>query len=157
MENKQIAAIIQDMGMARLYRHESGMPKFNAQINLEGRNYFAADSTLKFFGSRISSAHETCSGLLFYIIESSFLDYNKTKRGFRYAFFDIFGEAVARLPIDDAFRTSEQARKAMWKELNAFDVAEHYKKALKSIAGRKAIEAEDAQEALKNLQEEITA
>ena len=157
MENNQIAAIIKDMGMVRLYRHESGMPKFNAQINLEGRNYFATDSTLKCFGSRISSAHETCSGLLFYIIESSFLDYNKTKRGFRYAIFDIFGEAVARLPMDDAFRTSDQALKAMWKELNTFDVSEHYKKALKSIAGRKAIEAEDAAQALQQLQEEITA
>ena len=153
MENNQIAAIIKDMGMVRLYRQESYRPKFNAQINLEGRNYFAADSTLKCFGSRISSAHETCSGLLFYIIESSFLDYNKTKRGFRYAIFDIFGEAVARLPIDDAFKTSEQARKAMWKELNAFDVSAHYKKALKSIAGRKAIEAEDAAQALQHLEE----
>jgi len=153
MENNQIAAIIQDMGMARLYKPESYRPKFNAQINLEGRNYFATDSTLKCFGSRITSAHETASGLLFYIIESSFLDYNKTKRGFRYAIFDIFGEAVARLPIDDAFKTSEQARKAMWKELNAFDVSAHYKKALKSIAGRKAIEAEDAAQALQHLEE----
>ena len=153
MENNQIAAIIQDMGMARLYKQESCYPKPNAQINLEGRTYFATDSTLKCFGSRISSAHETCNGLLFYIIESSFLDYNKTKRGFRYAIFDIFGEAVARLPMDDAFRTSEQARKAMWKELNAFDVAEHYKKALSSISKRKAVEAEDAAQALQHLEE----
>ena len=153
MENNQIAAIIKDMGMARLYKHESGMPKFNAQINLEGRTHFATDSSLKYFGSRISSAHETCSGLLFYIIESSFLDYDKTKRGFRYAIFDIFGDAVARLPMDDAFRTGDQALKAMYKELTAFDVSEHYKKALSSIAKRKAIEAEDAAQALQHLEE----
>ena len=156
MENNQIASIIQESGIARLFRHESGIPKVNAQENLRGINHFADESTLRFFGSRISSAHETSSGLLFYIIESSFLDYNKTKRGFRYAIFDIFGESVARPALDEAFSTSEKARKAMYQFLDTFSEAEHYKKALLSIAKRAEIKAENAREAIAQITEDAT-
>ena len=157
METNQIATIIQQSGIASLYGNKSSYPKNNAQLNLEGRTHWASDDNLRFFGCRISSAHETESGLLFYVIESSFLDFHKTKRGFRYAIFDIFGECVARLGMDQAFSTSDKARKAMRTELEAFDTAEHYKKALKSIAKRKQIEADEAREALANLNDEVLA
>jgi len=134
IENDDIAAIINTMGNVSLYGNKSSYPLDNAQLNLEGRTHYATDSSLRYFGSRINSAHETASGLLFYIIESSFLDFAKTKRGFRYAIFDIFGDCVARLDIEAAFKTSEQARKAMYIELNNFDVTAHYARAIESQA-----------------------
>lgn len=157
MENNQIASTIQKLEISSLYGYKSSYPKYNAQQNLDGRTHWASDDNLRFFGCRISSARETESGLLFYVIESSFLDFNKTKRGFRYAIFDIFGECVARLDIDHAFKTSEQARKAMWKELETFNTAEHYKQALDRIAKRADREANRAREALANLTEEALA
>jgi hypothetical protein len=157
MENNQIASTIQKLGIGSLYGNKSSYPKNNAQLNLAGRSHFAEDSTLRYFGSRINSAHETESGLLFYIVESSFLNYDKTERGFRYAIFDIFGTSVARLPVEDALKTSEQARKAMWKELETFDTAEHYKKALDSIAKKADREASQAREAIAQLAEEALA
>lgn len=156
MDNNQIASIIQKSGIARLYDSKSYRAKYNAQMNLEGRTHWASDSNLKFFGCRISSAHEVENGLLFYVVESSFLDFQNTKRGFRYAIFDLFGECVARLDVDHAFSTSAQAKRAMWKELETFDTAEHYRKALQSIANRADKEAERTREALAQLTEEAT-
>jgi hypothetical protein len=157
MENNQIASIIQQLYIASLYGNKSSYPKNNAQLNLEGRTHWASDENLRFFGCRISSAHETESGLLFYVIESSFLDFNKTKRGFRYAIFDIFGECVSRLDMEDAFKTSDQARKAMREALETFDTAEHYKQALERIAKRADKEAERTREALAQLTQEALA
>lgn len=151
IENNDIAAIIQKTGIARLYDNKSYHPKYNAQLNLGGRTHWADDSSLKFFGCRISSAHETASGLLFYVIESSFLDFHNTKRGFRYAIFDLFGECVARLDTDAAFKTSTQARKAMYSELNAFDVAAHYRRALESKTKQIARENAATRDALAQL------
>ena len=148
IENNDIAAIINRMGCVSLYGNKSSYALNNAQLNLEGRTHFASDSSLKYFGSRINSAHETASGLLFYIIESSFLDFDKTKRGFRYAIFDIFGDCVARLDIEAAFKTSEQARKAMYVELNNFDVAAHYTRAIESVAKRAEAKAKQYRETL---------
>ena len=157
MENNQIASIIQKMGIAQLYGNKSSYTKNNAQLNLEGRTHWADDSNLKFFGCRISSAHETASGLLFYVIESSFTNYDKTTRGFRFAIFDIFGEVIARQSMDEAFKTSDKARKAMWATLESFDIAEHYTKALKSIAKRANQESLQALSAIDQITEEATA
>ena len=157
MELNEIAKIINRTGFARLYDNKSSYAKNNAQLNLAGRTHFAEDSTLRYFGSRINSAHETASGLLFYIVESSFLDFNKTKRGFRYAVFDIFGTSIARLDIEKAFKTSEQARKAMWAELNEFDTQAHYAKTLEEIAVRADRKAKEAREIVSQLAEEALA
>ena len=96
MENNELAKIISNLNLG-LFGHKSSDPKYNAQENLAGRSYFATDDTLKFFGSRISRSSHTCSGLLFYVVESSYLDMRKTKRGFRYAIFDLFGHEVAQI------------------------------------------------------------
>lgn len=157
MESKQIADTIQRLGIARLYDSKSYRAKYNAQLNLEGRTHWASDSNLKFFGCRISSAHETENGLLFYVVESSFLDFQNTKRGFRYAIFDIFGECVARLDVDHAYSTSAQAKKAMYQKLDSFNTVEHYKQALERIVKRADREAEKTREALAQFKEEALA
>ena len=144
MENNDIATIIQKSGFASLYSNKSSYAKPNAQENLEGRSYFATDSTLKYFGARINSAHHTASGLLFFIVESSFLDMQKTKRGFRFHLFDIFGEEIGKQELDQAVRTSEQARKAGYSFLDQFDLTAHYARKLESIARKADKQAQEA-------------
>lgn len=157
MELNDLASIINRAGFAQLYDNKSSDPKNNAQLNLEGRNYFATDSALRSFGSRINSAHPTASNLLFYVVESSFLDWQKTKRGFKFAVFDIFGDCVARLPIEEAVSTSEKARKAMYSFLNSFDVVQHYAQALESIARNAEKEANQARDIAHRITEEALA
>lgn len=157
MELNDIAKIINRTGFAQLYDCKSSYAKNNAQLNLAGRTHFAEDSTLRYFGSRINSARACASGLLFYIVESSFLDYEKTKRGFRYAIFDIFGTSIARLPVDEAFKTSEKAYKAVWEEINSFNVEAHYAKTLEEIAVRADRKAQEAREIVSQLTEEALA
>ena len=144
MENNDIALIIQKTGFASLYSNKSSYAKPNAQQNLEGRSYFATDSALKFFGARINSAHQSASGLLFFIVESSFLDMNKTKRGFRFHLFDIFGEEIGKQELDQAVRTSEQAKKAGYSFLDQFDLTAHYARKLESIARKADKQAQEA-------------
>ena len=155
MENNQLAEIIKNQSNVRLFRQESGYPKNNAQMNLAGRTHWSEDSSLHFFGSRINSAHDTSSGLLFYVIESSFTNWEKTKRGFRFHVFDIFGNCVISSPMDMAFKKSEQARKSMYESLNSFNELEHYKEILKNITITKKRELNQIQEILLQLDVEV--
>jgi hypothetical protein len=145
MENNDLATIIQKSGLAELYGNKSSYSKVNAQENLEGKSYFATDSALRFFGARINSAHHTASGLLFFIVESSFLDMQKSKRGFRFHLFDIFGQEIGKQELDQAVKTSEQARKAGYRFLDNFDLAKHYAQKLEDIARKANREASEAQ------------
>lgn len=144
MENNDLALIIQKSGFASLYSNKSSYAKTNAQENLEGLSYFATDSALRYFGARINSAHQSASGLVFFIVESSFLDMNKTKRGFRFHIFDIFGEEIGKQELDQAVRTSEQARKAGYSFLDQFDLTAHYAQKLESIARKADKQAQEA-------------
>ena len=105
----------------RLYRQESGYPKVNAQVNLAGRTHYVDDDTLRFHKSRVISARHTDNGLLFYLVTSDALDYQNTTRGFRYVIFDLFGTVLERTEREQAYRTSAQATKAMWRVLNDVD------------------------------------
>jgi hypothetical protein len=153
MENNEIASIIQKSGFASLYDNKSSYAKNNAQLNLEGRSYFATDSALKFFGARINSAHQSASGLLFFVVESSFLDMQKTKRGFRFHLFDIFGQEIGKQELSEAVKTSEQARKAGYKFIDQFDLIAHYAEKLESIAKKADRQASEAREICAQLTE----
>jgi hypothetical protein len=153
MENNEIASIIQKSGFASLYDNKSSYAKNNAQLNLEGRSYFATDSALKFFGARINSAHQSASGLLFFVVESSFLDMQKTKRGFRFHLFDIFGQEIGKQELSEAVKTSEQARKAGYKFIDQFDLTAHYVEKLESIAKKADKQASEAREICAQLTE----
>ena len=153
MENNDLASLIQKSGFAELYGNKSSYAKVNAQENLEGRSYFATDSAMKFFGARINSAHHTCSGLLFFIVESSFLDMQKTKRGFRFHLFDIFGQEIGKQELSEAVKTSEQARKAGYKFIDQFDLTAHYVEKLESIAKKADRQAQEAREICAQLTE----
>ena len=125
MENNDLATILQYAG-EHLYSHKSSDAKYNAQQNLSGRNYYATYETLRYFGARNSYARESCSGLLFLVVDSSYTNYEKTARGFRYAIFDIYGDEVARLDLDSAMKKSDSALKAAYKFIDNFDITAHY-------------------------------
>lgn len=101
-----------------LYRNESSDAKTNAQRNLAGRTHYVDDDTLRFHKSRVLSARHTDKGLLFAIVTSDALDMRNTKRGYRYAIFDLFGNVLDRPELEFAFSTSRAAEKAMWAALN---------------------------------------
>lgn len=101
----------------QLYQNESSNPKYNAQRNLIGRTHYVDDDTLRFHKARIISSADSCNGLVFWLIESTAMDYQNTTRGFRYVIFDVFGNVIDRPELGEGFRTSNQARKAMYKAL----------------------------------------
>lgn len=96
--------------------------KYNAQLNLEGRTHYVDDNTLRFHHARIVYTNDYKNGLIFGLIESVALDMNNTKRGFRYVLFDLFGNVVSRVSLEDSFKTSKAAKAAMDEALKALDV-----------------------------------
>ncbi|CCD94664.1 hypothetical protein BRAO375_3660058 [Bradyrhizobium sp. ORS 375] len=111
--------------MIKLFETASHNPTVNAQRNLQGRTHYVDPETLRFHKSRIISARVVDNGLLFAIVTSDSLNFENSKRGFRFVIFDIFGTVLSRTEIDGAFRRSEQASKAMWDVLNAIDAKAH--------------------------------
>ena len=104
-----------------LYTNKSQYAKVNAQSNLEGRTHYVDDSTLRFHKSRILAAHVAFNGLIFGIVCSDSLDMNNTRRGFRPVVFDLFGNVLFRPDLENAYKSKEAARKAMWDYINTID------------------------------------
>ena len=134
-----------------LYRNESSNPKWNAQRNLSGRTHYVDDETLRWHKSRVLSARHADNGLLFAIVTSDALDMNNTKRGFRYVIFDIFGTVLGRVSLEQAFRTSDQASKVMWAELNKIDAKAVTFAAIDKAAGDHQREMYDMREMVEKL------
>lgn len=107
--------------MVSLYRCESSDPKYDAQRNLCGRTHYVDDDTLRYFHARILSVHVIDGGLLYAVLESASGDFNRTTRIYRYVVFDLFGNVVDRPDIDSSWKSTEPARKAMWKALERID------------------------------------
>ena len=105
----------------QLYREESYHAKYNAQRNLSGRTHYVDDDTLRFHHSRIQWANPVCNGLMFALIESYAADYQNTTRRFRYVVFDLVGNVISRCALEDGWRSTEKARKAMYDYLNSID------------------------------------
>ncbi len=106
--------------------------KYNAQLNLEGRTHYVDDSSLRFHHARILYTNDYKNGLIFGLIESVALDMNNSRRGFRYVLFDLFGNVVSRVSLEDSFKTSKAALKAMNEALEALDVEAITKEGLAS-------------------------
>lgn len=141
MDHSAFAQALHDLGYS-MFSDKASYPKPNAQANLQGRTHFVDDDTLRFFGSRILSAHEKEAGLLFVIIESSYLDWNKTKRGFRFAVFDVFGTCIARPEIEQASRSRHDASMHFFAWYDSFDLSAHYAKAIEEKAARQQREVD---------------
>jgi hypothetical protein len=107
--------------MPYLYENKSSYPLPNAQQNLMGRTHYVDPDTLRFHKSKVLAAHVVDNGLLFAIITSDSLNYENTKRGFRYVIFNLFGTVLDRPKLDEAFKSRDKASKAMWAAINQLD------------------------------------
>lgn len=137
---KALADALHAAGYSRYCDKSYASPTRDAQLNLEGRTHYVDEGTMRYFHSRIVYAGDHCHGLIYTIIESVALDPDNTRRGFRPVLFDVFGTVIDRVPLKNAHRTSDAARKAMHATLDALDVAEHYRQAIDDK--RKALKRE---------------
>lgn len=119
--------------MPKLFQTEASAPKFNAQRNLIGRTHYVDDDTLRFHKSKILASYVVDNGLLFAIVESISLNYENSRRGFRYVVFNVFGEVIDRASLGDTWGSSVHATTAMWAYLNSINA-----KALTAEAARRA-------------------
>lgn len=144
-----IAAAIRKLNV-KLFCHESGDPKYNAQRNLDGRTHYVEDDTLRWHKARITSSGQLGDswGLLFRITESVALDMHNRSRGFRCVIFDVFGTTVYHPDLENTFSSSAAAQKAC--NNVEFDLAGHYREAI-------AHKIHYAREELKNLESAETA
>lgn len=131
------------MSNYHLYERKGSSPKFNAQRNLAGRTHYVDDDTLRFHKSRVISARAVDNGLLFAIVTSDAIDYQNTRRGFRFVIFDLFGKIIGRTELEKSFRTSAQAEKAMWAEINAMDADQITLAGIENAAKRHAYEMQE--------------
>ena len=111
--------------MPNLFRNEASDPLMNAQRNLSGRTHYVDDDTLRFHKSRVISTRHTDGGLLFAIVTSDALNYENTKRGYRYVIFDVFGTVISRCTLEDAWSKRDKCERAMWAALEAIDAKAH--------------------------------
>lgn len=116
--------------MKRFERQTYNSAKLDAQLNLKGLTHYVDDDTLKYFGSRINQTFILEDGLLFGLIESVYLTYEKKNRGFRFVIFDISGNVVERADLDSTYSSSKYAKKYMYEYLETIDATEITKKAL---------------------------
>ena len=123
-------------------------PKYEAQENLSGITHYCEDSTLKFFKAKILKAKPIFDGAMFMLLESTSLNMENTKRGFRVTVFDVLGSVVCQTYLENAFKTSKEALKAHegWKQ--SFDLEGYYKKRLEDEARRLKQEADRIEQAI---------
>lgn len=138
---EQLAARVRRNGNVLLFSRQSSDLKSDAQRNLSGRTHYAGDDTLRFHHSRIVGANVEAAGLLYRIVEGVALDFQNTRRGFRFVIFDIFGTVISRCELEDAFSKSQKAFDASYAWLDAFDVAAHYRDTFATRAARLREEA----------------
>lgn len=106
-----------------LYKNEysASNPTSTAQRCLMGRTHYVDPDTLRFHKAKVLSTHICDYGLIFALVESCAADMNNTRRGFRYAIFDIFGTMIDRPQLKDIFSSRKYAERAMWAVINGLD------------------------------------
>jgi hypothetical protein len=139
-----------------LFTDKSSYPLNNAQQNLKGRTHYVDDDTLRYFKSKILESNIIAGGAFFYVIESTSLDMNHSKRGFRYVLFDVFGSVIDRVNLDESWRTKDQAKKAFWKFYGIFDGKQYYKDRLSDKIKTVKYEIESLESGLSFLNEDGT-
>ena len=116
----------------RKYQDMYMKPKADAQHNLRGRTHYVDDDTLKYHKARVLNCAPACDGLVYWIIESYAVDYENRSRAFRPVVFDICGNVVHRVALDEGYKTEKAARIALDLFLDSFDAVSHTKKALET-------------------------
>ena len=109
MQNTKLANALA-ITSKRLFQIKSYDPKSNAQQNLSGRTYWADESTLKGFKSRITTSQKAADGLLFIVVESNGSKPFEQRMNKRALVFDVFGDIVNER--DEWTNTSDKALKS---------------------------------------------
>lgn len=117
-----------------LYRDESSNAKYDAQRNLAGRTHFADDATLRFHKSRILAGRVLHGGAFYYLRESTALTMDGSQRGHRVVLFDIFGNVINKVGLDDCATSGAAAERDFWEWFELFNVEEYYIAALYDLA-----------------------
>ena len=153
---KTLANILTHESLPKRYNREySDNPTISAQKNLEGRTHFVDPQTLKFHGSRVLSALPVSDGAFFKIIETTSLDYQHTKRGYRAVVFDLFGTTIYHPDLENTHTSKEKADKAFYAWFDTFDEIGHYQKAIAEKITRLNKEAQNLTEILKELGQKV--
>jgi hypothetical protein len=127
MDNNQIIEAMIDTTDQRPFELCQGTPKEKAQRQLDGKTYYVTDSTLKYFQSRILSALPVANGLFYKIIESlPQYGLSTSKRLFRATVFDVFGDVVYHVDLEDMSPTLLKADKAFYQWYESFNAIEYY-------------------------------
>lgn len=117
--------------MTRLYQSVwKPTPKLEAQEHLCGRTHYVDDDTLRFHHAKILDCGISDNGLLCWLIESVSLDMRNTQRGFRYVVFDVFGNVISRVDLENSYKTSKAALKACREYLATVDAKAITKQAI---------------------------
>ena len=117
---KNLQTTLDTLGI-RPYLNESSYPINDAQRNLAGRTHYVDDDTMRYFKARINHASGYDDGLTYAILES--VAHPSLGRVHRPVIFDVFGTVICKR--DNYYKTSDQARKAMYAILNAHDAVAH--------------------------------
>ena len=135
-KQKALADALHAAGHSRFCDKSYSSCTRDAQLNLEGRSHYCDESTLRYFHSRIVYAGDHFHGLIYALVESVALDSDNTRRGYRPVLFDVFGTVISRVTLENAYKTPDAARKAMYAALDALDVLGHYREAIASQRAR---------------------
>lgn len=145
----QIQSVIAGLSVPnRIFTDRCYTAKDTAQANLDGLTHYYSDSSLRSHKSKILSARIECEGLLLVTVESVAIDYENTKRGFRFVAFDVFGRVIAKDDLDNAKKTKDLAVKAAKDWLGSFDVSAYYMAKLSEIQKRLARDVVDIETVL---------
>ena len=131
--------------------------KANAQEMLSGRTHYVDDSTLRYFGCRITSAQPVDFGMFYRITESIGRDGFNGKRGFRCVLFDINGQVIYRPDLDGLESTSTKAEKTFYAWFESFNSEIHYQDKIREKIIHNQRQAYTLEECLEALHEAITA
>lgn len=138
--------------MTRIYQSMwRSTAKAEAQDQLSGRTHYVDDSSLRFHHSRIISCDTAAGGLLFWLIESVSSDMNNTQRGFRYVVFDVFGNVVSNVSLDECVTTSKAANKACREFLAGVDAIKVTKEGIKRHKKQNGRDLDYLKEQIKNI------
>lgn len=145
---KQTTPIEHALQWLGFYRFEekSYQAKRNAQANLDKRNYYVHEDTLRFHKSKILASGCDDLGLAFYIVESvTFSGERVSKRFKRVVLFDVLGNVLHREECRNSLEGIQLARDYFTKHSSV----DH---TLRAIRERANVQAHRAQRALKCLE-----
>jgi hypothetical protein len=131
MNNELLATKLENAGFQLFKLKYCSTAKYEAQEALSGITHYVDDQTLKYFKARILKAKPILNNTFYMILESSSIDYEHTKRGFRVCVFDLNGDSAYHPSLEEMTEKPAKALKNFESWLKTFDAEEHYQRRIK--------------------------